>query len=287
MSKREYIPLTSERIRELTLKANDIRRELVKMFGIAGGGHFGGSLSAVEIVAALYFDVLRMSPNDPNWPNRDRFILSKGHASPAMYAALCDLGFFPRSVLDNFEKPGNPLTMHPNMHKVPGVEASTGSLGHGLPIGVGISLGARLDGRDYRTFVLMGDGEIQAGSVWEAVMCAAHYKLDNLVAIVDRNRLSCDGLIAELQCQDPLLPRWEAFSWKGREVDGHSVGEVAAALRAVPYEPGKPSVLIANTVKGKGISFMENKPSFHRANISPEQTQQALAEIATRREEWS
>jgi transketolase len=283
MTNRDHSPLTPERIHALALKANDIRRELVTMFGIAGGGHFGGSLSAAEIIAALYFDVMRLRPDEIDWPDRDRFILSKGHAAPAMYAALCDLGFFPREVLDDFEKPGNPLTMHPNMRKVRGVEASTGSMGHGLPIGVGMCLGARMDGRSYRVFVLMGDGETQEGSVWEAVMCAAHYKLDNLVAIVDRNGLSCDGVIAELQCQEPYLPRWEAFGWAAREVDGHDVGEVAAALRAAPYEPGKPSVLIARTVKGKGISFMENKPGYHRANISPEQTQQALAEIAEAR----
>jgi transketolase len=286
MSERAYPPLTPERLRELGLKANDIRRELVKMFGIAGGGHFGGSLSAVEIVAALYFDVLHLRPDDPHWPERDRFILSKGHAAPAMYAALCDLGYFPRTVLEDFEKPGNPLTMHPDMHKAPGVEASTGSMGHGLPLGVGMCLGARLDGRDYRTFVLMGDGETEEGSVWEAVMCAAHYKLDNLVAIVDRNGLSCDGVIAELQCQEPYRPRWESFGWAAREVNGHDVGQVAAALRTVPYEPNRPSVLIAQTVKGKGVSFMENVPGYHRANISPEQTEQALAEIAAQREEW-
>jgi transketolase len=286
VSDRVYPLLTQERARELALKANDIRRELVKMFGIAGGGHFGGALSAVEIIAALYFDVLRLYPDDPNYPDRDRFILSKGHAAPALYAALCDLGFFPRTVLEDFEKPGNPLTMHPNMHKVPGVEASTGSMGHGLPIAVGICLGARLDGRDYRTFVLMGDGETEEGSVWEAVMCAAHYGLDRLVAIVDRNGLSCDGVIAELQRQEPYLPRWEGFGWAVREVDGHDVGQVAEALRAVPYEPGRPSVLIAKTIKGKGISFMENVPGYHRANISPEQTRQALAEIAAQREEW-
>jgi transketolase len=270
----------------LHLKANDLRKELVNMFGHAGGGHFGGSLSATEIIAILYYDILRIKPEEPFWSDRDRFILSKGHASPAMYAALCDLGYFPHEVLDDFENPGNPLTMHPNMHKVPGVEASTGSLGHGLPIGVGLSLGARLDELDFRTFVLMGDGEIQAGSVWEAVMCAAHYKLDNLVAIVDRNCLSCDGWITDLQSQESLLERWEVFGWAGREVDGHDAGELTAALRAVPFEPGKPSVLIANTVKGKGVSFMENRPNFHRANISPEQTVQALEEIATEREKW-
>jgi transketolase len=284
MSEAGYPPLTPGRVQELALKANDLRRELVRMFGKAGGGHFGGSLSAAEIMAALYFDVLHLRPRQPQWPDRDRFVLSKGHAAPAMYAALCDLGYFPREVLDEFEGPGNPLTMHPNMRKVPGVEASTGSMGHGLPIGVGICLGARLDNRSYRTFVLMGDGETQEGSVWEAVMCAAHYRLDNLTAIVDRNCLSCDGVIADLQRQEPFAARWQAFGWASREIDGHAVGEVAAALRTVPFEPGKPSVLIARTIKGKGISFMENVPGYHRANISPEQTQQALAEIAAQRE---
>jgi transketolase len=271
-------------LRGLALKANDLRRELVRMFGAAGGGHYGGSLSSAEIIAVLYFDVLRLRPQEPAWPGRDRFILSKGHAAPVLYAALCDRGYFPREVLDHFEEPGNPLTMHPNMRKVPGVDASTGSMGHGLPIGVGMCLGARLDGLDYRTFVLMGDGETEEGSVWEAVMCAAHYRLDNLVAIVDRNCLSCDGVIADLQRQEGFAARWQAFGWAVREVDGHSVGDLVRGLRSLPFEPGRPSVLIAHTIKGKGISFMENAPSFHRTGISPEQTQCALAEVATQRE---
>jgi transketolase len=282
----EYPPLTTDRIRMLALKANDLRRELVRMFSRAGGGHFGGSLSAAEIIAVLYYDILQLRPEEPGWPDRDRLILSKGHAAPALYAALCDRGFFPASILDQFEEPGNPLTMHPNMHNVPGVEASTGSMGHGLPIGVGICLGARLDRRGYRTFVVMGDGETEEGSVWEAVMCAAHYDLDNLVAIVDRNCLSCDGKISELQRQDPYPPRWESFGWAVREVDGHAVGELAEALRSIPFSPGKPSVLVARTVKGRGVSFMENVPDYHRANITPLQTQQALAEIAAQREAW-
>jgi transketolase len=271
-------------VRTLALKANDLRRELVRMFGAAGGGHYGGSLSAAEIIAVLYFDVLRLRPEDPDWPGRDRFVLSKGHAAPALYTALCDRGFFPREILDHFEEPGNPLTMHPNMRKVPGVDASTGSMGHGLPIGVGMCLGARLDGLGFRTYVLMGDGETEEGSVWEAVMCAAHYRLDSLVAIVDRNCLSCDGVIADLQRQEGFAARWQAFGWAVREVDGHSVGDLACALRSVPFQSGQPSVLIAHTVKGKGISFMENAPGFHRASISPEQTQIALAEVAAQRE---
>ncbi len=274
----------SERIHSLALKANDLRRELVRMFGNAGGGHYGGSLSAAEIIAVLYFDVLRLRPQEPDWPARDRFILSKGHAAPALYAALCDRGFFPHEVLDHFEEPGNPLTMHPNMRKVPGVDASTGSMGHGLPIGVGMCLGARLDGLDFRTYVLMGDGETEEGSVWEAVMCAAHYRLDGLVAIVDRNCLSCDGVIADLQRQEGFSARWQAFGWEAREVDGHSVGDLALALRGVPFQSGRPSVLIAHTVKGRGISFMEHVPGFHRAGLSPEQTLQALAEVAAQRE---
>jgi transketolase len=284
MTRPAELELDPERIHSLALKANDLRRELVRMFGMAGGGHYGGSLSAAEIIAVLYDDTLRLRPEEPGWPDRDRFILSKGHAAPALYAALCDRGFFGRDILDHFEEPGNPLTMHPNMRKVPGVDASTGSMGHGLPIGVGMSLGARLDGLDFRTFVLMGDGETQEGSVWEAVMCAAHHGLDNLVAIVDRNCLSCDGVIADLQRQEGFASRWEAFGWAVREVDGHSVGALAQALRSLPFYAGKPSVLIAQTVKGKGISFMENAPDYHRANLSPEQTQLALAEVAAQRE---
>jgi transketolase len=274
----------NDRSAELALRANDLRRELVKMFGRAKGGHFGGALSAAEIISALYFDVLSVRPEQPEWPDRDRFILSKGHAAPALYAALCARGFFPRQVLEEFEEPGNPLTMHPNMHKVPGLDASTGSMGHGLPIGVGMALAGRLDARAYRVFVLLGDGETQEGSVWEAVMCAAHYKLDRLVAIVDRNRLSCDGEIDKIQRQEPFADRWIAFGWSAQSVDGHDAGQVAEALHRAPYSPGKPSVLIANTIKGRGISFMENQPSYHRANISPEQVEMALREIAAQRE---
>jgi transketolase len=272
---------------DLAHHANDLRRELVLMFGRAQGGHFGGALSAAEIIAALYFDVLNVRPEEPEWPDRDRFILSKGHAAPALYAALCERGFFPRAVLEDFEEPGNPLTMHPNMHKVPGVDASTGSMGHGLPIGVGMALAGRLDQRPYRVTVLMGDGETQEGSVWEAAMCASHYQLERLVAIVDRNRLSCDGEIACIQNQEPYALRWESFGWSVREVDGHNADDVAKALHRTPFQPGKPSVLIAHTVKGRGVSFMENKPNYHRANISPEQVQQALAEIAAQREALS
>jgi transketolase len=276
--------LDSQQVRSLALKANDLRREVVRMFGKAGGGHYGGSLSSAEILAVLYFDVLRVRPHEPQWPARDRFILSKGHAAPALYAALCHGGYFPRQVLDHFEEPGNPLTMHPNMRRVPGVEASTGSMGHGLPIAVGMCLSLRLDRLDSRVFVLMGDGETEEGSVWEAVMCAAHYGLDNLIAIVDRNCLSCDGVIADLQRQENFAARWEAFGWSVREVDGHSVRDLAQTLRGAPYESGRPSVLIAQTVKGKGISFMENVPSYHRAGLSPEQTEQALAELAAQRD---
>jgi transketolase len=282
--RKDYPPLNEERVRNLALKANDLRRELILMFSHAGGGHFGGALSAAEIIAVLYYDILTLRPDQPQWNERDRFILSKGHAAPALYAALCDKGYFPRSVLEKFEEPGNPLTMHPNMHKVPGLDASTGSMGHGLPIGVGLCLGARLDGLENRTFVLLGDGETQEGSVWEAVMCAAHYGLDSLTAIVDRNCLSCDGEIARLQRQDQFANRWKAFGWSPLEVDGHSVRELSTALRAVPFEAGKPSVLISRTIKGRGVSFMENVSDYHRANISPDQTQVALAEIAAQRE---
>ncbi len=264
-------------------KACELRRAIVNMFAHAGGGHFGGSLSAAEIITALYFKVLHVRPDEPAWPERDRFVLSKGHAAPALYAALAERGFFPKGWMDTFEEPGNPLTMHPNMRRVPGLDASTGSMGHGLSIGVGMALAARMDGLGYRVFVLLGDGETQEGSIWEATMAAAHYQLDNLVVIVDHNCLSCDGIIEQLMRIEPIAPRWESFGWSTQEIDGHSVEEVVEALESIPYRQKSPSAIIARTVKGKGLSFMENKPQCHRINISPQQVQQALTEIDKQR----
>jgi len=241
----------------LEKKAKEVRRSIVTLFGKAGGGHFGGSLSAVEIVVGLYYKVLRIRPSEPNWPDRDRFILSKGHSCPALYTVLADKGYFSKKVFDKFEELGNPLTMHPDMHKVPGVDMSTGSMGHGLPIGVGMALAGKLDKRDYRVFVLMGDGETQEGSVWEAVMAGSHYKLNNLIAIVDRNGLSVDGFVEKIVSIEPITERWRSFGWEVTEIDGHNMREVVKVLEgARESQSKKPKVIIAHTINGKVISFM-------------------------------
>jgi len=267
-------------LEELERKALEVRRSIITLFGKVGGGHFGGSLSATDIVVALYWRILRIDPKRPRWPDRDRFVLSKGHSCPAVYTVLADLGYFPKSVFDTFEMLGNPLTMHPDMRKVPGIDMSTGSMGHGLPVGVGMALAGRLDEKDYRVFVLMGDGETQEGSVWEAAMAASHYKLDNLIGIVDRNRLSVDGWVEKIMSIEPVIGRWRSFGWSVKEIDGHNMKQIVEALSQVPFETGKPSMIIAQTTKGKGVSFMENERSCHRTDITPEQVAQALSELS-------
>lgn len=269
-------------IKFLEEKAKEVRRSIVTLFGKVGGGHFGGSLSAVEVVVALYYGILHIRPHEPNWPDRDRFILSKGHACPALYTVLADKGYFPKDVFNNFEELDNPLTMHPDMRKVPGIDMSTGSMGHGLSVGVGMALAGQLDKKDYRVFVLMGDGETQEGSVWEAVMAASHFKLDNLIAIVDRNYLSVDGFVEEIISIEPIVERWKNFGWQVTEIDGHNMSEVVNALEQARITGNGhkcPKVIIARTVKGKGVSFMENKRECHRIDITPEQVKLALSEL--------
>ncbi|MGC8879377.1 MAG: transketolase [Anaerolineae bacterium] len=275
--------LSPAQIAELEALARKVRRQVVEMFAVAGGGHFGGSLSVVEILVTLYGAVLRIDPTNPRWPDRDRLVLSKGHAGGTFCAVLANAGFFEERLLETFNKLDSPFGMHPDMHKIPGCDMSSGSLGHGLAIGVGMALAGRADGRDYRVYVVMGDGECQEGTVWEAAAIAAHLRLDRLTAIVDRNRLSYDGNTEEINALEPLGERWRAFGWHVVHVDGHNIQEIYRGIQEAHATRGRPTVLLAHTVKGKGISFMEDKPQFHYATLSAEQLEAAQTELGRER----
>ncbi|HET6352074.1 MAG TPA: transketolase [Coriobacteriia bacterium] len=263
-------------------KAAGMRRDIVEMISLAGSGHPGGSLSAADIVATLYFGgVLRHDPSDPKWADRDRFVLSKGHAGPVLYAALCEAGYFGRDHLKTLRKLGSILQGHPDSRKVPGVEISTGSLGQGLSIAAGIAAGLSKPAGDDRTvFALMGDGELQEGQIWEAAMFAAHQGLSNLVGIVDYNGLQIDGACNDVMCLGEVGAKFAAFGWKVIEADGHDVEALHAALMDARAYTGGPAVVVAHTVKGKGVSFMEGDYGWHGKSPSADETAQALAEIA-------
>ena len=263
---------------DLSQVTRRIRRDIVKMVANAGSGHPGGSLSATDIATTLYWEVLRHKPADPHWPDRDRFILSKGHAAPMLYSVLAECGYFPVEELFTLRKIDSRLQGHAD-RRVPGVEMSSGSLGQGLSFGIGVALAARVDGRDYRTHVLLGDGECDEGQVWEAAMAASHFKLDNLVAIVDKNGLQIDGPTREIMNTDPMEKKWAAFNWHVIEVNGHDLAELAEAFDEAKKARGQPTVLIAKTIKGKGVSFMENVVGFHGKAPSPEQLEIALKEL--------
>ncbi|HHY59824.1 MAG TPA: transketolase [Clostridia bacterium] len=268
-----------ELIRELQARAKEIRRSIIKMTGAAGSGHPGGSLSAADIVTTLYFHVLRLRPEEPDWPDRDRFVLSKGHAAPVLYAALAERGFFPKEELLTLRKFGSRLQGHPDMKSLPGVEMSTGSLGQGLSVANGMALAAKLDGKDYRVYVLLGDGECQEGMVWEAAMAAAHYRLDNLTAFLDYNGLQIDGPVREVMSTEPLTEKWRAFGWHVLLIDGHDIGAILSAVEEAKETKGRPTIIVAKTVKGKGVSFMENQVGWHGVAPKAEQVAQALAEL--------
>jgi transketolase len=259
--------------------AQAARRRDLEMVHAAGLGHVGGDLSATDILTTLYHAVLRLDPGRPDAPERDRFILSKGHCSASLYIALASRGFFPVEELATFMKPLSRLNGHPDSRKVPGVETSTGPLGHGLPVAVGAAIAAKLDGASWRTFVVTGDGELQEGSNWEAAMTAAHYRLDNLVVTVDRNGLQQGDRTEETVKLEPLADKWRAFGWSVREVDGHDHLALLAAYDAIPFEPGRPSCLIARTVKGRGVSFMQDKAGWHHRVPTEEEVTAALAEL--------
>ena len=261
----------------LRRQARIIRQRVMTTLLAAGSGHVGGSLSSVDILTALYFHVMRVDPENPRWPGRDRFVLSKGHASAALCPVLAERGFFARELLDTFNQLDSPFSMHPDMLKIPGADMSTGSLGHGLSIGLGMALAARLQKEDRKTFVLLGDGELGEGSVWEAAMAAAHFKADNLLAIVDRNRLQVDDFTDRVMELEPIADKWRAFGWSVREIDGHDMAAILDAITAIPFERGKPSVIIAHTVKGKGLPFAENRVDFHYHDVDEEMVKEALA----------
>jgi transketolase len=266
-------------IEELKEKARILRVHVVRMTHAAGSGHPGGSLSAADIMAALYFHILRVNPKDPQWPDRDRFILSKGHACPALYAALAERGFFPMSELLTLRKLGSRLQGHPELGTTPGVEACAGAEGQGLSVAIGMALAARLDGKPYRVYVMMGDGENDVGQTWEAAMGAAHFKLDNITAIVDRNKIQQEGPTEDIMSLEPLADKWRSFGWHVIEIDGHDMEAILEALYTAREVKGKPTVIIAHTVKGKGVSFMENVVRFHGTAPTDEELQRALAEL--------
>ncbi len=255
-----------------------IRRGLWRSFHAAGSGHIGGSASAADLLAALYFHHLRLRPGEPEWPERDRFVLSKGHANGALAAVLARAGFFPEDMLDEFYGLDSLLGMHPDI-KCPGVEMCTGALGHGLSVGLGMALGARLGRRDFRTIVMLGDGELQEGSNWEAAMLAAHLRLCELTAIVDYNKVQQSGHVGELVGLEPLADKWRAFGWEVRELDGHAMEEIVDALDALPFTAEKPSLLIAHTIKGKGVGFAEDTYLWHQNMVTDEVYAEALAEL--------
>jgi len=291
---------------ELQAIARRIRRNIIGMTAAAQSGHPGGSLSCADIMVAIYWGLLRHDPRNPHWPERDRFVMSKGHASPAMYATLAEAGYFPTEELLTFRQLGSRLQGHNVIGKPPGVEMSAGALGMGLSFSLGLALAGRLDGKDYRVYCLLGDGDCQEGQTWEAILAAAHHSVDNLTAIVDRNHIQNDGFsdyarfpggngqrpqrpggwvredlhTVNVMSLDPFPEKWQAFGWYVQEVDGHDIPAIIAALENARAHRGQPGVVIAQTTKGKGVSFMENNPDFHGKATTPEQTEQALQELA-------
>jgi transketolase len=273
---------TERRIGRLEEFAKQIRIDIVTMIYRAGAerkGHPGGALSAADIVTALYFDIMRIRPHEPDWPLRDRFILSKGHACPVLYAALGILGYFDKKKYASFRKVDGMLQGHPEMKRTPGVDMTAGSLGHGLAAGMGMALAAKIDKMDFRVFVILGDGECQEGLIWEPAMSAPKYKLDNLIAIIDRNRLQSSDWVDATIPLDPFSAKWLAFGWNVIEINGHDMREVVAALDLAVRHRAQPTVIIADTIKGKGVSFMEDNNDWHQKVPSEEQYEQAITEI--------
>ena len=267
-------------IDQLSELASKMRMDIVSMIAEAGSGHPGGSLSAVEILTSLYHKIMRHDPNHPDWPERDKFILSKAHACPVLYVVLAHCGYFPREELQTYRKINSRIQGHAHI-MTPGVEMSGGSLGQGLSFGLGAALAARLDQTDSQIYVLLGDGECDEGQIWEAAMAAAHYKVDNLTAIVDRNGIQNDRWTKEVMNLEPLADKWTSFGWNTVETDGHDINSVTEAIRDARSVKERPSVILANTVKGKGVSFMENNPNFHGKAPNKEQLEQALKELSS------
>ncbi len=272
--------ITEKKLADLKEIARNIRIDILKMLNRAGSGHTGGSLSAVDIITALYFSCMRHKPEDPHWEDRDRFVLSKGHGAPALYAALARAGYIRSEELSTLRKKGSRLQGHPDMKLTPGVEVSTGSLGQGLSMANGMALAARLNKKRQRIYVLLGDGESQEGQIWEATMTAAHYKLDNLCAIMDHNGLQIDGKVQDIMNIEPLPEKWRSFGWKTFTINGHNFPEILNAFSEAEKTKDRPSIIIAKTIKGKGVSFFENKAKYHGIAPSDDELERALKELS-------
>lgn len=272
------IKITEDQIKVLEAKARQIRRLIVQMLAKAGSGHPGGSLSATDLITALYFSILKYDSKKPNWPDRDRFHMSKGHCCPLWYAVLAEAGYFPQEKLLTLRQLGSMLQGHPD-RRTPGVEVASGSLGQGLSVALGMSLAARMDKKDYRVYVLMGDGEIQEGNIWEAAMACAHYKCDNICAMLDYNGFQIDGKIKDIMNLEPLVDKWRSFGWHTIEINGHNMKEILPAYFKAKTIKGKPTIIIAHTIKGKGVSFMENVVDFHGRAPTKEEAEKALEEL--------
>jgi len=266
-------------IKSLEERAKVIRRHVIRMLAKAGSGHPGSSLSTVDLLVALFYNKLKHNPQQPAWPDRDRFVMSKGHGCPALYAVLAEMGYFGIDKLDTLRQFGSILQGHPCMKTTPGIEISGGSLGQGLSVGLGIALAAKLDKKDYRTYVMLGDGEIEEGQVWEASMAASHYKADNLCAIIDQNGLQIDGFIHEIMSSHPIPDKWRGFGWHVIEINGHDYKAILSAYEEAEKIKGKPTVIVAKTIKGKGVSFMENQVDWHGKVPTKEEAERALAEL--------
>lgn len=269
----------SAEIERLTNLARETRQWVIKMTHKAGSGHPGGSLSATDVLTVLYFHAMNYKAKEPQWPDRDRFVLSKGHAAPALYATLAQAGYFDLEELNHLRELGSMLQGHPDMKRTPGVEASTGSEGQGLSMGIGMALGARLDRKFYRTYVMIGDGEMDCGQTWEAAMAAAHFKVDNLTVFVDANGLQLDGPTLQIMNTEPIAFKWKSFGWHVIEIDGHDFKEIIHAIDESKKIKGKPTVIIAKTVKGKGVSFMEGAVGFHGKATNDDEFEQAMIEL--------
>jgi transketolase len=273
------VNISDSQIKNLEQIALNLRRNIIKMIQSGQGGHLGGSLSCIEIITALYFSVLRCKPQDPQWEDRDRFILSAGHKCLALYSVLAEKGHFDKKLLNTYDSLDSPLPGHPDRHKLPGVEANTGSLGHGLALGGGMALAGKIDQKDYKVYVLMGDGEIAEGSVWEAAEIANHYKLDHLIAIIDRNKLQIQGNTKDILNTESLTAKWNSFGWQTFEVDGHDFVEIFRSLENIPNKTDHPTCIIANTIKGKGLSFAENNYKYHYWKPTEEEMKKAFIEL--------
>jgi len=277
----DFFKERNREVDEATLRAlaREVRKDILKMTSEAQSGHPGGAMSATDIIVTLYYYKMRHDPSNPKWEKRDRFVLSKGHVCPALYSVLARTGYFPLEKLHEFRKLNGDLQGHPDMKKTPGIEISTGSLGHGIGAALGMALGLKLDGSDSRVYCMIGDGEAQEGSVWEATMAASHYNLDNLTVILDNNNLQIDGPVDEVMSIYPALEKWKAFGWHVIEINGHDFSEIKRALDEAESVRFKPTMIVAKTVKGKGVSFMENRAEWHGKALPPELLKEALKEL--------